>query len=78
MKIEHRVRMGEERDAIQEELESEPLSNSDDGEELEDVESADSMFVIGPHDAGASGTRRTPRHRPVLLRRESAPPMGAA
>jgi hypothetical protein len=34
----HLVWMGEDRDAIQEELESEPLSDSDDGEEAEEME----------------------------------------
>jgi hypothetical protein len=68
MEIEHRVRMGEDRDAVQDELESEPSSNSNDGEEYEEEESDESMFLIGPRDAGRQGQWRPPGHLPVPLR----------
>jgi hypothetical protein len=58
MDIAHRVRMGEDRDAVQDELESEPLFDSDDGEESKEVETDDSMFVVGPRVTAALATTK--------------------
>jgi hypothetical protein len=60
MEIAHRVRMGEDRDAVQEKLELEPSSDFDDDEESEEVELDDSVFVIRPHDTAASRIMKDP------------------
>jgi hypothetical protein len=51
--------MGEDRDTVQDQLESEPLFNSNDGEKSE-VELDDSMFMVGPRDTAVSGTTKAP------------------
>jgi hypothetical protein len=50
--------MGEDRVVIQDELESEPSSDSVDGEESEEEKLDDFVFVVGPRDTTASGTTK--------------------
>jgi hypothetical protein len=53
--------MGEDRDIMQEELESKSSTNSDGEEESEEVESeheGDSVFVVLPHGTMATGTAK--------------------
>jgi hypothetical protein len=52
--------MGEDSDAVQNELELEPSSDSNYGEESEKAESDDSVFVVGPRDTAASGNKKAP------------------
>jgi hypothetical protein len=63
MEITRQVRMGEDRDVVKEELQSEPSTNSDSEEESKEVESEYedvSVFVIEPLGATATGTSRGP------------------
>jgi hypothetical protein len=51
MEIAHRVRMGEDRDTVQEEYESEPLTDSDQGDRSQEEESESGgadLFVVKP------------------------------
>jgi hypothetical protein len=59
IEIARRVRMGEDRDAVQEDLQSESSTDSDREEESEEMESDyedDSVFVVAPHGTAATGT----------------------